>query len=263
MFIGKGNFLDTYLYQLQPIELPKNEFWADPFLLTFKNIEYVFFENYSYKKKKGKISCGKIENNNITEVVDVLECDYHLSYPFIFEEDNELFMIPETLQNKRVEIFKCVDFPTKWELFSTAFENEPIVDTNYYKDDLNQRWLFLNKGYGNDRCSELYIYKIDSLKMNTIQEHQQNPVIIDARIARNADPIYTYNNKLIRPSQNNSNGIYGYGLNINEIKKLTLDEYSEECLITVEPNFKKNLISTHHLCQSQHTFVIDGAFKRK
>ena len=70
---------------LEPVKLPKGEFWADPFLFNYQEQYYVFFENYSYKTKKGKISCGRVEGNKIIDVVDVMDFDYHLSYPFIFE----------------------------------------------------------------------------------------------------------------------------------------------------------------------------------
>lgn len=261
LFIGKGNFLNATLHKLKPVKVPKDEFWADPFLIEVNNEDYVFFENCSYKSNHGKISCGKIVDNQLTNIVDVFDLDHHLSYPFIFKEDGEIYMIPETLQDKKVSIYKCTEFPGKWELYSSAFHDESIVDTTYYKDDDGKRWLFLNKGYGRDHCSELYIYQIDSLKLDNIKAHQQNPVIIDARIARSAGPIYKNGNQLIRPSQNNSNGIYGYGLNINEIKTLNLEEYHEEHLMTVEPNFKKGLRAMHHLHQGTNKFVIDAAYK--
>jgi len=231
-------------------------------LFKYENEYYVFFEKYSYKTEKGKILCGKVENNQVSDVVDVLDLDYHLSYPFVFLEDNEIYMIPETSQNKQVEVYRCVDFPKKWERYATAFEGEAISDTTYYKDELGQRWLFLNKGFQDD-CTNLFIYQIDSLKMDNIQSHACNPVIIDSRVAINAGQIFEYEGKIIRPSQNNSKGLYGYGLNINVIKKLTLDEYVEETLITVEPNFHKGLIGTHHLHQLDDIFVIDGAYWRK
>jgi len=262
LFIGKGSIFDSTLFRLKPIKLPKGEFWADPFLYSYRDELYVFFENYSYKRGIGKISCGKIKDGKIKDVMDVLDLDYHLSYPFIFEEDNVIYMMPETHKNNRLEVYKCIEFPNKWELFSTAFEGESVADAIYFKDDSNQRWLFLNRGFNHDHMAELYIYKIDSLKFNNIQEHHQNPVIIDCKIARNGGAIFKYDNKLIRPSQNNSNGIYGYGLNLNVIHKLSIEEYEEEQLIGIEPNFKKGLHATHHLHQLEDVFVIDGAYKR-
>lgn len=70
----------------------------------------------------------------------------------------------------------------------------------------------------------MIIDQTDSLKLEHIESHQQNPVIVDARVARGGGPIFKQNNETFRPSQNNSNGVYGYGLNLNRIKKLSIDE---------------------------------------
>lgn len=262
LFIGKGSIFDATLFRLKPVKLPKGQFWADPFLYRHQGELYVFFENYSYKKRSGKISCGKIQGKEITDVVDVLDLDYHLSYPFVFEEDNHVYMIPETHQNKRMELYKCIEFPHRWELYATAFEGESVADATYFKDVNGQRWVFINKGFGDDHMAELHIFRIDSLKFDKIEEHYQNPVIIDARVGRNAGAIFRYKDKLIRPSQNNSRDIYGYGLNLNTIRTLTIERYEEELLIGIEPNFIKGLRATHHLHQLDEVFIIDGAFKK-
>tara|TARA_B100000900_G_C20600602_1_gene725387 strand:+ start:2043 stop:3692 length:1650 start_codon:yes stop_codon:yes gene_type:complete len=264
LIISKGNFFNAVLHKLKPVRPPSNEFWADPFIVTYKNEDYVFFENYQYSRKKGKISCGKLVNNNLTEIIDVLDKDYHLSYPSVFIEKEEFFMIPETNQNKRLEIYKCVSFPDKWELYSSAFEGEEIVDCNYYKDEMDQQWLFLNKKLQNsDGCSDLYIYLIDSLRLNSIKPHFENPVITNSNLARNAGPIFKYRHKIYRPSQINNEGIYGRGLNINEILKLNIEEYKEITVKKCLPFFNKNIQGIHHLHQKGDTFVTDICYKKK
>ncbi len=82
-------------------------------------------------------------------------------------------------------------------------------------------------------------------------------------VARNGGAIFEYENEYYRPSQANINGIYGASLNINKIKKFSIEEYIEEIIVTAEPNFYKGLISMHHLHQTKNLFVIDAAFKRK
>ncbi len=264
LFIGSGHFLESNLNKVNPIKLPKGVFWADPFLFKYQDRTYVFFENFSYKEKKGKISCGVIKNNEVVDVIDILDLSYHLSYPFIFEEDGEIYLMPETSANNRLEIYKCINFPNQWELFSTAFEGEAVVDAFFFNDNLKQKWLFINKITAPNTSfdNELYIYKVDSLKLNTIEPHKQNPVIIDSKIARNGGGIFKYKNELYRPSQRNTDGIYGKALNINQIEKLTMDEYSEKTVMTIEPNFRKGLMSMHHLHQIEDFFVFDAGYKK-
>jgi hypothetical protein len=262
LFFSKGTFLETQLFRKKEIVIPKNEFWADPFLLKHNNETYAFFENFEYKKWRGKITCGKVVDNTLVDVKDALVLPYHMSYPFMLQQGNDIFMIPETQENNRVEIYKCAEFPQEWDLYATAFDNEQIVDTTFFTDDNNDSWLFLNRGC-NIYKTELYIYKVDSLQLKTIIPHALNPVKIDTKNARNGGAIFKYEGAYYRPSQVNTHGKYGNGLNINKIIKLTLDEYEEETLVTVEPNFKKGLVGIHHLHQLDDCYIFDGCFKLK
>ena len=265
LFIGKGNFLNSTLFRLKPVKLPKNEFWADPFIFNHEEENYIFFENYNYQTKKGKISCGKIDGNKLVDIVDVLEKDYHLSYPFIYKENEDIFLMPETSANNQLEIYKCINFPTDWKLYTTAFEGEKVADAHFYTDKNKSKWLFLNKKPSDNALmdSELYIYKVNSLNLNDLVPHKNNPVIINSKVARNGGAIFEYENDIYRPSQANIDGIYGRALNINKIKKLTLNEYTEETIVTTYPNFHKGLMSMHHLHQSNGLFVIDAAYRKK
>ena len=44
---------------------------------------------------------------------------------------------------------------------------------------------------------------------------------------------------------------------------LTLNEYQEKTIVTVEPNFGKGLERIHHLHQIDGMYVFDAAYKRK
>ena len=108
--------------------------------------EIIFFLKITTTKKKiAKISCGIVSKNKITDVGDALVRDYHLSFPFIFSQKNQIFMIPETMSNNRLEIYKCQKFPNKWDLFATAFDGENVVDPVIFTDKNKKMWLFLNK----------------------------------------------------------------------------------------------------------------------
>lgn len=268
LHIGKGRIENAMLWQTTTIEPPANEFWADPFLFEYQDKTYVFFENWEYSREKGKISVGVINEDRITDVKDCLDLDYHLSYPLIFEYQNQIFMIPETGQMKRLEIWRCDHFPNKWTLEKTCFEDEgrSLVDSTITKDSNNQFWLFVNFGsrkfleHGSDLC----VFKIDSPMMNEIIPHKLNPVASDCRSARNAGNIYIdKNGRLIRPSQASQNGVYGECLNLCHIKKLTIDAYEEEILETVTPEYKDGLYATHHVSHASDIFVVDGCYKHR
>lgn len=261
---SSGRFIGNNLYKTKFIKLPKNQFWADPFLFKNKKKLYVFFENYSYSTKKGVISCGEIIYGRIKKITDVLIKDYHLSYPFVFEYDNEIYMIPETSNNNRLELYICRNFPNEWELINTKFEGEKIIDATIHIDSNNQIWLFVNKQRNkySSPHSDLYIYKVLNLKKLEMISHSMNPVIIDSRVARPAGPFFKHENFFIRPSQLNCDGIYGRGINLNKVVKLNLNEYEEEKITTIKPYFKKNLMSIHHLHQLDDCFIFDVAHRK-
>ena len=247
--------------KLIPIIPPKGFFYADPFLVKRNDKSFLFFENYSYKNNKGKISCGVFQNDKLTNIKDIISSKNHYSYPFIFNYENKYYLMPESYQSKRLEIYISTDFPYKWKLYSTAFNGCYVADPTifFYKNSL---WLFINKSSEpfNDLSSELYIYKISDLKFSNIVPHKKNPVIIDCKKARNAGNIFEKNGKLYRPSQSNIKSIYGHSLNISEITKLSCDHYEEKLVKKIEPNFYKNIIATHHLTVSDDFYIIDGCF---
>jgi hypothetical protein len=264
LFIGKGDFMQSDFSELKPLKVPRNKFWADPFIFFYKNNDYIFFESYDYIAMKGKISCGIVKDGKMTDIVDVLDANYHLSYPYIFEDEGNIFLMPETSENNRLELYICIDFPGKWELYSTAFSGEGVVDATFYIDKNKQRWLFINKRSNSSSpfSSELFIYKVGSLKFDDLVPHSKNPVVIDCRSARSGGNFFEYKGEIYRPSQANIDGIYGRALNIGRVKKLTIDDYIEVSVKRTYPNFYKGLISTHHLSQADNFFVIDAAHRK-
>ena len=258
--INKINNFKNY----KTIEPKNNEFWADPFIFNYENIDYVFFENYSHYNKKGKISVGIIKNDNIVNIKDALNLPYHLSYPFIYKEKNKIFMIPETFEKKRVEVWLSIKFPTIWKLYSTAFVGEYCVDTTIFKDKKGNKWLFTNKSFDKfkDFSSELYIYKIKDLKLKKILPHSLNPLINNSSNARNAGNIFINRyNQIIRPSQVNEYGKYGHSLRFNKIIKLSINDYREQKLNIYNPNINKNYSGSHHFSSNNSKTIIDVLHK--
>jgi hypothetical protein len=235
---------------------PMGSFWADPFLFTNKNKNYVFFENFNYTEKKGKISYFRLDKPK--EIIDIIKKDYHLSYPFIFYFKKEIYMIPETSKKMRIEIWKSKNFPKKWFLFKKVFVGEDIADATIlnYKGQL---WLFANKSDDkfNDHDSELYIYKIKNNNFNHFIPHKLNPVICDSKSARNAGNFFKIKNRYFRPSQININQVYGYGLNINEIRQLNLNNYKE----IIKKKFISKNESIHHMSVLNDKFIFDKKSK--
>ena len=63
---------------------------------------------------------------------------------------------------------------------------------------------------------------------------------------------------LYRPSQRNTNGIYGYGLNIMEIDELSSEAYRERCVRVITPDFKTGLHGCHHFDEAGGRYILDA-----
>ena len=95
----------------------------------------------------------------------VLERDYHLSYPSIFEFDKTLYLIHGTTHNSKsyVELFKCEDFPLKWKYEHKLINNIPLVDTTMFFYN-KKWWIFACKAESNgtSQSSELMLFYSDN-----------------------------------------------------------------------------------------------------
>ena len=124
------NTLDSYTALLPP----KDKFYADPFLLNCGGIHYIFFEDYDYHK--GVISYVSIdENRQMTPPKVALELPIHLSFPCVFQEGEEIYMVPETYDYRSVSLFKAKNFPREWEHVRTLIRGEKFSDPILFKHD--------------------------------------------------------------------------------------------------------------------------------
>ena len=255
---------DSYsksFYNFSRIKPPNDRFWADPFVVFKNNKYFIFFEELIFKNDFAVISYIELQpNGEFSQPKVILKKDYHLSYPFIFEEKNEMYMIPETMGNNSIELYKCVNFPEKWSLQKVLINNIQAVDSTILKYD-DKFWIFTNVK-ANEFVSvneDLYLFYSNSLNDDWIP-HPQNPIISDIRFSRPAGKIFKENGKIYRPSQNGSN-IYGYGIQINEIIVLNESEYKEVNVESIKPLWSNNLIGTHTINHDNNLTVIDANFK--
>ncbi|MCB1452265.1 MAG: hypothetical protein KDJ43_01360, partial [Rhizobiaceae bacterium] len=94
---------------------PGDHFYADPFPMVRDGRDYLFFEDLDHKTDKGVISVVAFDDQGRPgEARVVLEEPWHLSYPFLIEEEGEIYMIPEASLSGEISIYRAVDFPSGW-----------------------------------------------------------------------------------------------------------------------------------------------------
>jgi hypothetical protein len=247
----------------KPIIPPPDRDWADPFLWTHEGHRYIFIEEMPYSTQRGHISCLSLDDQlNVVSNKIVLERPYHLSYPFLFVYDGQLYMMPETKSNHAIELYRCVHFPDQWEFARTLMSDVKAVDATLINKD-GKWWLFANiEEEGESSWDTLHLFYADTPLSGQWTSHPRNPIVKDVHTARPAGNILFENGVLIRPSQDCSVR-YGYATNFNHIIVLTENDYAERCEQTFKPPVEGDILGTHTWNELDNLKVIDATVRRR
>jgi hypothetical protein len=240
-----NNWRETILHKSRVIENPSGHFYADPFLFSCKDKHYCFVEDFEYSKGKGKISVLELSPEGERYVGVCIEEHFHLSYPFIFEDNGDIFICPESHENNDIRLYKCVEFPLRWELVKVLMKNVDAADTSLFKKE-GTWWLLTNicsAGIG-DHNSELHIFSSKDLYTDVWIPHEGNPVIFDPRKARNGGLILERDG-IYRVFQKQGWDLYGESCGVAKVKNISNIEYIEEDQFSLEPKFAKDVRGIH------------------
>ncbi len=256
--IGTGDLLSLDPNQGHDLPMPRRHFWADPFLMEHNGQVYCLFEDYDYDTRLGHIGAGVLTDTGMTYLGRAHVVPHHLSFPYLFRHQGQIYMMPETHQAQRLEIWRAIDFPLTWTLHATAFEGQGLADTILFEHQ-DDWWLLT--GYSqdgfNDFCGELHLFRTSGPDLAFAEPHPLNPVVIGADRARGGGRIHHIDNKLYRVSQDNSGGIYGWGINILEITQLSATRYAEHRVRHITPDTLPALLGCHHLDTAGGRWVMD------
>ncbi|MGQ0486731.1 MAG: glucosamine inositolphosphorylceramide transferase family protein [Hyphomicrobiales bacterium] len=240
---------DVTLSEGTRIPNPKYRFLADPFAIKKDGKHYIFVEDYDCRRMLGAVSCVVVNPDDNYEIVDnVLVEPFHLSFPFVFEESGEIFMVPETHQCNGIRLYRCIEFPNKWELDTELLSGVSAADTMLIKR--RGKWFMLtnmNQFSSGDHSSQLHVFWSDKLRSSDWKPLSSLPVVNSSRIGRNAGLLLGKNGDWFRVRQRQAFNQYGAGFSIARITHLGLDGYSEESFARIDPLFFRDLKGTHHM----------------
>jgi hypothetical protein len=234
------------------IESPRDRIYADPFLFGHQGDTWVFFEDYDRPAGKAALSAAPISAEGLGPVVPVLDRPYHLSYPCVFRDGGDVFMVPETHGSGRVELYRCQAFPSGW-VFERELFRAPAVDTSLLID-ANGYWFFTTLVEPRARATQLWLFHAVTLDAPWTP-HPASPISTDIRNSRGAGAILNHAGRLFRPSQDCA-GRYGRSFTLNDITRLTPDTYEERPRLTVEP--PPGFVGTHTYARYGDLEMIDG-----
>lgn len=242
---------------------PPDRFWADPFVLERDGRYYIFIEELVYSDNRGHIAVIEMDREGrASQPVVVLRRPYHLSYPFLFEYEGDLYMIPESAANRSIELYRCTQFPNQWEHVHDLMQDVSAFDTTLLHRD-GRWWMFttLVEVAGASSWNELFIFSASSPLSRDWTPHPRNPVVSDCRSARPAGPLFEHHGALYRPSQNSSRR-YGYGFNFCRVDVLDDADYREQVVAQALPDWAPDVIATHAYCRAGDLHVVDAQIRR-
>ncbi len=242
----------------------KNHFIADPFVVDEDDRSYLFYEELNYDNAKGYLKVAEYDESRgvFKEGEMMLEEEYHLSYPNVFKHKDKFYMIPESFENRSVDLYEAVEFPRKWKKIKTLLSDVLAVDATLYFQD-KKWWMFVNIAQKEDFSmnDELYIYYCKDFLKDEWTSHKQNPVVCDTTSARPAGNLIKKADKLYRPAQD-CGGLYGRKIVINEVLVINENEYQERKVSEINSDFADDLVGVHTLNSSKKLTVIDAIKSR-
>ncbi|KAK7268464.1 hypothetical protein RIF29_21163 [Crotalaria pallida] len=207
---------------------PSN-FVADPFLFIQGDTLYLFYETKNSITMLGDIGVSKSTDKGATwqQLGIALKEDWHLSFPYVFEHDGQIYMMPEGSRNGELRLYRAVNFPLEWKLEKVIMK-KPLIDSfiiNYG----GRYWLFGSdhSGFGTQRNGQLEIWYSNS-PLGPFKPHKRNPIFnIDKSLgARNGGRPFLYEGNLYRVGQD-CGDTYGKRVRVFKIKTLTTEDYKE------------------------------------
>lgn len=256
-----------------------NRYWlADPFLFDYNGNTYIFYEAYDLYIKRGVIGYSVIdEQGKTTPVKVILKKKYHLSFPFVFEKDGNIYMMPECCGADKLLLFRAKSFPDKWEECQILLDDVFMVDSiQFRKDDddyllCSEQYRMPPKGKIISCWVKNWLFSVKNLKDNSIDFSEGKIIAEGDDGIRNGGKIFEYNGDIIRVGQDCTDGMYGRGIKFFTIKSLQPYEEKINYCIDFEKmqshiafiGKDKKLIGMHTYNMSDMYEIIDFSYIRE
>lgn len=181
---------------------------ADPILVDDGDKTWLFYE--AVVDDHGHIEVAQVlPDCTLGKPMVVLKDECHYSYPFVFRQGDNWYMIPESSASNQVRLYRATAFPEKWELMSVLLR-EKAVDTTVFEK--NGRLYLLT--YLPDSATERVTPRAYAL---TLREDaaELSPIPwdhYDELQVRGAGPVFSEGAAQYRPAQVSREQRYGDGL---------------------------------------------------
>jgi len=240
-------------------------FYADPFPISVGGSTHLFVEAFPHATGKAIISAVRFGPDGPEGApVPVLEEAHHLSYPFVFERDGAVWMVPESSAAGTVDLYRATRFPGGWVKEATLLSGVVASDATLV-EHAGRWWIFATvrdagldapPGAGSFHDA-LHLWSAPDFR-GPYTPHPANPVLVDPSLARPAGRIVSRAGRLIRPIQDCAAG-YGRALMLARIDRLDPEGFGQTVIGRVEPGTAWPGNRLHTLNAGGGIECIDGA----
>ncbi|MCZ8375668.1 MAG: hypothetical protein O9342_09855 [Beijerinckiaceae bacterium] len=233
-----------------------SSYLADPILWEENGRAFLFVEVFPFSTMTGFLAVTELdgEARPLGPLRPVLTRKGHLSYPFLFRHDGQIYMIPENAAEGHLPLYRAAAFPDRWEECAPLLD-VPLQDATLFSHG-GKFWLLGNESRGGSSWDCLCAYHADS-PLGPFFPHGQNPLMIDARFARSAGPVLRQGDDLIRPVQDCLGG-YGRGVHFMRIVQLDRDGFRQERMSSLFPEGHQVVSGIHTYCRSTRFEAFDA-----
>ncbi|MFN3305391.1 MAG: hypothetical protein ACK44A_16990 [Roseateles sp.] len=117
---------------------------ADPFGLVRGDALHVFVEAFDYRIKRAHIERHEFARDGLAwrGRMTVLDKPFHLSYPQVFEQGGETWMVPESYQAGEIALYRATDASLdRWTRECALLGGVPGADASLIEHD-GRWWMF-------------------------------------------------------------------------------------------------------------------------
>lgn len=207
---------------------------ADPFLFVRNDTLYMFYESMRNADK------GIIKMVHTTDLihwsqpVTVLVEPWHLSFPFVFNLNDGVYMIPESEACNEVRLYKANEDLSSFTFVKTLLQQEHTdnIFFNYSDSHVFQKdgicYLFTSVYYKWEYHLELYY--TDDLLLHPLRLHPQSPICIGNHFGRCGGSLLQTADGLLRVAQDCEQS-YGANISLLKVLELTPEKYAEKVMM--------------------------------
>lgn len=252
------------------IPYDKDYWYADPLTFKYKDQWYLFTEAFDRDRAIGRIAVSEIDNKcNISAPEIIISEDYHMSFPYVFEWNDTIYMIPETSENNTINLYKSIDFPYKWELVTGLHTEDGFVDGVI--DVISNNRLCIVGSIINQDNPLLVSYRKYYIERNNdmfaLIQDKNVPVKWNLRDRNAGKPVAIDNIEFI-PTQESSETDYGIKINFRKRDVFYIPETEDGLTIGTNnvifmPGItKKNMIGVHTYSRTDDYEILDLRYYR-